>query len=211
MKEEKRRSEILKFFKKSFGDPKTELNFENSFQLLISVMLSAQSTDKKVNEITPALFKAYPDPGKLMKAPLSKVEALIRQVNYHKTKARHLIATAKILFEKHKSQIPSTREDLEELPGVGSKTASVVLSELGHDYAFPVDTHVYRVSRMLGFATSSTREKVGKELCEIFPKKSWHHLHHWLIFHGRRTCVARNPKCSECGVSKLCPSAKIDN
>lgn len=197
--------ELLRLLKKEYGVPQTELNYSDSFQLLISVMLSAQSTDKKVNEITPALFENYPDPLSLSKARLSKVESLIRQVNYYKTKSRHLIETSKILVRNYSSAIPETHEELISLPGVGNKTANVILSELGIDYAFPVDTHVFRVSKRLGLASSATRDKVEKELCLRFPKKRWHELHHWLIFHGRRVCVARTPKCSECLLSELCP------
>jgi endonuclease-3 len=197
--------ELLRLLKKEYGAPKTELNYADSFQLLISVMLSAQSTDKKVNEITPALFENYPDPLTLSKARLSKVESFIRQVNYYKTKSRHLIETSKILVKNFSSTIPKTHEELISLPGVGNKTANVILSELGLDYAFPVDTHVFRVSRRLGLASSTSRDKVEKELCARFPKNRWQELHHWLIFHGRRVCVARTPKCNSCKLSELCP------
>ncbi len=200
---------LLKRFERLYGQPKTELEFSGSFQLVISVMLSAQSTDKKVNEVTKPLFLKYPSPKELAKAKLGDVEAIIREVNYYKTKARHLIETAKLLVEKWDSEIPKTHEDLISLPGVGNKTANVVLSELGLDYAFPVDTHVYRVSKRLGLASASTRDKVEVELCSRFPKKTWQNLHHWLIFHGRRVCVARKPKCEDCVMLDICPEGNV--
>jgi len=198
---------ILRRLKKAYGEPKTELNYNNSFELLISVMLSAQSTDKKVNEVTPVLFGRFPEIPILAEAKVSDIEKIIREVNYHKTKARHLVLTSQILRDRFSSEIPRTHDDLLTLPGVGNKTANVVLSELKIDYALPVDTHVFRVSKRLGLAFSDNRDKVEKELCEQFPKKRWHELHHWLIFHGRRVCNARNPKCSECTLSDICPTA----
>lgn len=200
------KEKLLRKLKKEYGEPGTELHYENSFQLLISVMLSAQSTDKKVNEITPALFSKYPDCKRLAKAKIDVIESLIRQINYHKTKARHLIMTSQILNEKFGGEIPSTHEELTSLPGVGNKTANVILSELGIAYAFPVDTHVFRVARRLGLASSTTRDKVEQELCKEFPKERWRELHHWLIYHGRRVCGARSPKCAgDCVVSDICP------
>ena len=202
---------LLKSLEKLYGQqPKTELEFEGPYQLLISVMLSAQSTDKKVNEVTKPLFAKYPSPKLLSVAKLIDVEKIIREVNYYKTKARHLIATAKLLEEKWGSEIPKTHNDLTSLPGVGNKTANVVLSELGLDYAFPVDTHVFRVSKRLGLASANTRDKVEVELCSRFPKKTWQNLHHWLIFHGRRVCVARSPRCAECVLRGICPEVTDD-
>jgi endonuclease-3 len=197
---------LLQELESLYGTPRTELDFEGPFQLLISVMLSAQSTDKKVNEVTKILFKKYPSPLSLSRAKLIDVENIIREVNYYKTKAKHLIETAKLLVEKWNSDIPETHEDLISLPGVGNKTANVVLSELGLAYALPVDTHVFRVSKRLGLANANTRDKVESELCSRFPKENWQKLHHWLIFHGRRVCMARSPKCVECTLLKKCPS-----
>lgn len=197
---------LLKDFESLYGTPRTELEFEGPFQLLISVMLSAQSTDKKVNEVTKILFKKYPTPLSLSKGKLTDIEAVIREVNYYKTKAKHLIETAKLLVDNWNSEIPETHQDLISLPGVGNKTANVVLSELGLAYALPVDTHVFRVSKRLGLASANTRDKVESELCSRFPKENWQNLHHWLIFHGRRVCMARSPKCNECTLLKKCPS-----
>lgn len=198
---------LLQELESLYGTPRTELDFEGPFQLLISVMLSAQSTDRKVNEVTKVLFKKYPQSINLAKASILEVENIIREVNYYKTKARHLIETARLLVEKWNCDIPKTHEDLISLPGVGNKTANVVLSELGLAYALPVDTHVFRVSKRLGLASANTREKVESELCSRFPKENWQNLHHWLIFHGRRVCIARRPKCVECTLLKNCPSS----
>jgi endonuclease-3 len=199
------KSLLLKLLKKEYGIPKTELNFNSPFELLISVMLSAQSTDKKVNEVTSVLFKKYPTAKELSKAKVRDVENIIREVNYYKTKAKHLVLTSNILIETYSGKLPRTHEQLILLPGVGNKTANVVMSELKLGYAFPVDTHVFRVSKRLGLAISSNRDKVEKELCEKFPEKRWHELHHWFIFHGRRVCMARNPKCDLCILNKICP------
>jgi endonuclease-3 len=201
------KKKLLAIFAKLYRNPESELNFQNQYQLLISVMLSAQSTDKKVNEITPALFQMYPGFTTLQFAKLSDVEERIRQVNYYKTKSRHLIATAQKVCKDFKGRVPRTHEKLTSLPGVGNKTANVILSELGITPAFPVDTHVFRVSKRLGLASANTRDKVEEQLKTTFEPEIWRSLHHWLIFHGRRVCKASNPLCGECPFSALCPSA----
>jgi endonuclease-3 len=202
------KSLLLRRLKGVYGEPYTQLNYSDPFQLLVAVMLSAQSTDKKVNEITPGLFSEYPDAFSLSGASAADVEVLIRQVNYHKTKARHLIETARLIVNEHDGSVPSTHEQLVALPGVGNKTASVILSELKITPALPVDTHVFRVSRRLGLASANDRDKVAAELCKEFPKSRWYELHHWLIYHGRSLCVARNPKCSACFLDDICPSSE---
>ncbi len=171
-------------------------------------MLSAQSTDKKVNEVTPELYRRFPHFRDLQHAKVKEIESLIREVNYHKTKAKHLIATSVRVCDVYSGKVPRTHEDLTSLPGVGNKTANVVLSELKITPAFPVDTHVYRVSRRLGLASANTRDKVELELREEFEPQIWRNLHHWLIFHGRRVCKAQRPLCSECDLRKICPSAE---
>ncbi len=205
--EKREKSLLLRRLKQVYGDPYTQLNYKTPFQLLIAVMLSAQSTDKKVNEITPQLFSEFPDAYALSKAPLKRVEGLIREVNYYKTKARHLIETAKILVCDFQGEIPRTRELLLSLPGVGNKTASVILSELKITPAMPVDTHVFRVSHKLGLASANDRDKVAEELCREFPKSRWYELHHWLIYHGRSVCIARRPQCEACFLKDICPSS----
>jgi endonuclease III len=200
----RQKSVLLRRLKKAYGEPFTQLNYSTPFQLLVAVMLSAQSTDKKVNEITPQLFKKYPDADALSQATIKTVESLIRQVNYHKTKARHLIETAKLLVQDYHGEPPRTHELLTTLPGVGNKTASVILSELKITPAMPVDTHVFRVSRRLGLASAGDRDKVATELCNEFSPSRWYELHHWLIYHGRNVCIARNPRCEECFLNDLC-------
>lgn len=195
---------LIQEFSSLYGEPKSELNYNSPFELLIAVMLSAQSTDKKVNEVTPVLFSKYKNAKELSKAKVSEIEKIIREVNYYKTKSKHVVETSKIIHEKYKDKLPKTHEELIELPGVGNKTANVILSELGFGYAFPVDTHVFRVAKRIGLASSTTRDKVEEELCHVFKKEDWHHMHHWLIYHGRRVCNARNPSCDTCRISKIC-------
>lgn len=202
-----RKQALLREFARLYPDPQSELRFSNDYQLIVSVILSAQCTDKKVNEVTPALFKRYPSFRKLSQAKLSDVEILIRPVNYYRTKAKNLIAMAKSVCEQYRSRLPQTREELTALHGVGRKTASVILSEKGIEPAFPVDTHVFRVSRRLKLARSRDRDTVEKQVKVKFPPNTWRELHHWLIFHGRRVCKAQRPLCSQCTLSALCPSS----
>jgi endonuclease III len=198
--------ELLDVFLELYPNPESELHFRGSFQLLISVMLSAQCTDKKVNDVTPILFKKYPNAKKLSEASLADIEAIIRPINYYKTKAKHLIHTAQALVAEHGGKVPTSRTSLTALAGVGQKTANVVLGELDIEPAFPVDTHVFRVSKRLGLAQSEKREQVEEELKALFPPTTWRPLHHWLIFHGRRVCKAQSPQCSQCSLSHGCPS-----
>ena len=206
---EAKKSKLLKIFEELYPDPQSELNFKNDYQLLISVILSAQCTDKKVNQVTPELFSSFKNFKQLGEAKLSKVEQIIRQVNYYKTKSKNIIKTAEIITEKYRGKLPLTREELEALPGVGRKTTSVVLSEKDIEPAFPVDTHVFRVSRRLKLATRTDRDKVEEQVRTKFDPKHWRPLHHWLIFHGRRVCKAQTPLCGNCSLSDLCPSAEI--
>ncbi len=201
------KKKLIKIFAELYPDPQSELNFKNDYQLLISVILSAQCTDKKVNQVTPTLFKSYPNFKQLALAKVNEVENIIRAVNYYKTKSKNIIATAKHVTEEHRGKLPVTRQALEALPGVGRKTASVVLSEKGIEPAFPVDTHVFRVSKRLGLAESDKRDKVEEEVKQAFTPSLWRELHHWLIFHGRRVCKANRPLCSSCALNKMCPSS----
>ena len=190
-----------------YPEPRSELNFANHYQLLISVMLSAQCTDKKVNQVTPELFGSYSSFVTLSQAKLKDVERIIRPINYFKTKSKNLIATAKEVMERFDGEVPETHEELTSLPGVGNKTANVVLGELGIEPTIAVDTHVFRVSNRLGIAKGKTPLAVEQELKQRFPIESWRELHHRLIFHGRRVCKAQNPQCKECELSRDCPSA----
>lgn len=187
-----------------YPNPKSELDFCNDYQLIVAVILSAQCTDKKVNQVTPELFQFYADFISLAKANLKSIEKIIRPINYYKTKAKNLIAMAKLVVSKHATDLPTTRQALEELPGVGRKTASVILSEKGIEPALAVDTHVFRVSKRLGLANSEKREAVEDEIKSHFPPSLWQNVHHWLILHGRRVCKAQRPLCEECQLNKIC-------
>lgn len=197
---------LLKTFNRLYPEPRSELNFKNPYQLLVSVVLSAQCTDKKVNETTPELFKQYPSFAALAKGTLPSIEKIIRPINYYKTKARNLSKLAQAIVVEHGGETPKSREGLMSLPGVGRKTANVVLCELGVEKTLPVDTHVFRVSKRLGLAHGKTPDEVEEELRTQFPSRYWRDLHHWLIFHGRRICKAARPLCADCALNKLCPS-----
>lgn len=199
---------LLKALETLYPEAASELSFRNEYQLVVCVVLSAQCTDKKVNQVSPLLFKAAPDFRTLANAKLSVIEEIIRPVNYYKTKAKNLIALGKKVLENFHGKLPISREDLITLPGVGRKTANVVLCEQGNSAALPVDTHVLRLSNRLGLSNGSTPEKVEEDLSRTFPSSTWRELHHRLIFHGRRVCKARNPLCQECSLRKLCPFYK---
>jgi len=204
--EQIRRDTVLKILATLYPNAETELVFGTDFELLIAVVLSAQCTDKKVNEVTPELFRRYSSPDKLSRAHLATIEKILRPVNYYKTKAKHLLSLAKKLVTEHDGKIPKTHEELIKLAGVGNKTANVVLSELGLANTFPVDTHVFRVSKRLGLSEGNTREDVERSLKERISQIYWRKLHHQLIFHGRRVCTAQRPHCLSCPLAQHCLS-----
>ncbi|NDC36473.1 MAG: endonuclease III [Proteobacteria bacterium] len=208
-KAQRRSTTVLQELQLLYPDASSELNFTNEFELVVSVVLSAQCTDKKVNEVTPILFAQYPDFPSLARARLASVEKIIRPVNYYRTKAKHLIELAKLVGEEFNGILPRTIEQLVTLPGVGRKTASVVVSELGSGHALAVDTHVFRVSQRLGLAAGKNVVDIEEDLKIRFPAEVWRTLHHCLILHGRRTCKAQRPLCNECRLAKLCPSARV--
>lgn len=187
-----------------YPNPKTELNFNNSFELLIAVILSAQCTDARVNLVTPFLFKKYPTPQKLSKAPQEKVEAIIHSCGFYKAKARNIIKASQDLVEKFNGEIPDSLESLISLAGVGRKTASVVLNQAFDMPAIAVDTHVARVSQRLGWTRHEDPVKIEFDLRELLPEKLWSIVNTLLILHGRRTCKARSPLCAECPVTLYC-------
>lgn len=196
---------ILTVLEQMFPDAKAELNYSNNFELLVAVVLSAQTTDVAVNNVTPALFKKYPNPALLSLAKQEEVEQLIKSIGLYRNKARHLVGLSKQLMEKHNGIVPNKRKDLEALPGVGRKTANVVLANAFRIPTLAVDTHVKRVSIRLGLAKkNSTPEQVEESLYEIFPQNTWIKLHHQLIFFGRYQCLARNPKCYSCLLYDIC-------
>jgi endonuclease-3 len=199
----------LSTFEKLYPTPGSELVFHNAYQLLVSVILSAQCTDKKVNEVTPTLFAKFPGFAELSSAKLTAIEKIIRPINYYKTKAKNLKAMATKIIEEFEGEIPKTHELITKLAGVGNKTANVVLGELKIVHTLPVDTHVFRVSRRLGLAIGKNVGEVEKELKSIFPSHLWRNLHHWLILHGRRICKAQRPLCEACTLISICPTGKI--
>lgn len=198
--------EILRRLATCYPNPRTELNHETPFQLLVATILSAQSTDKGVNKVTPALFSAYPDMETMAKATPEALYPYIGRLGLFRNKARAIVGTARMLLEYHDGQVPRTLEALQALPGVGRKTANVVMSNAFGIPAIAVDTHVFRVSRRLGLADGKTPQQVEIQLMERIPKKDWSDAHHWLILHGRRVCSARKPACADCVLNDVCPS-----
>jgi len=205
MKKQARYKAIISWFKDNMPDAATELNYENPFQLLISTMLAAQCTDKRVNIITPALFEAFPTPEVLAASNKETVFEYIKTVSYPNSKSKHLVEMAQLLVRDYKGQVPSKMEDLLKLPGVGRKTANVIASIAFDIPAMAVDTHVFRVSNRMGLTDNSkTPLETEKELTKYIPRKLWSKAHHWLILHGRYVCVARKPKCDACGLQDYC-------
>jgi endonuclease-3 len=202
----KRVAAILKRLKRLYPEAHCELNFKSPFQLLVATILSAQCTDKSVNAATPGLFKRFPTPQKLAVAGQSEVEGLIRSIGLFRNKAKNIIGAARSLMERHSGEVPQEMEALVELPGVGRKTANVVRFNGFGLPGLPVDTHVLRVGKRLGLFKSENPVDVEKILGALVPAKLWGLCSHWLIWHGRRVCHARNPRCGECGLNSLCPS-----
>lgn len=199
---------VIERLRKVHPDAHCELNHSNPFELLLATILSAQCTDARVNMVTPALFKKYPTPQKLAKATLPDVEDLIKSINFYKNKSKSLIGCAQMLVEKYKGDIPRTVEELEELPGVGRKTANVVLGNAFNiNTGIVVDTHVKRTAHLLGLTKETDPAKVEVDLMKLFPNDTWCDLSHLLIFLGRRTCIARRPQCDLCSLKDVCPAS----
>ncbi|MCM2349598.1 MAG: endonuclease III [Bacteriovoracaceae bacterium] len=198
---------VYERLKKVHPDAHCELNHSNPFELLLATILSAQCTDARVNIVTPALFKRFPTPEKLAKARLEEVEDIIKSINFFRNKSKSLIGCAQMLVEKHQSDIPRTVEELSELPGVGRKTANVVLGNAFNiNTGIVVDTHVKRTAHLLGLTKQTDPVKVEIDLMKLFPNEQWTDLSHLLIFLGRRTCVARRPQCDLCNLKDVCAS-----
>jgi endonuclease-3 len=196
--------QIFSTFSAINPSPETELYYTNNFTLLIAVVLSAQMTDKGVNLATKDLFAKYDSPTKILALGLDGLKEHIKSINYYHTKAKNIIALSQILVEKYHSSVPDNMDDLMTLPGVGRKTANVVMNCAFGAHVMPVDTHVFRVATRLGVAVGATPEKVEQELLTNIPAKWLGHAHHWLVLHGRYICKARKPLCEECPVSKWC-------
>lgn len=196
---------LIERFSKSMPDAKSELNFESPFQLLVAVILSAQCTDKRVNMTTPALFAAMPDAAAMASHSVEDIYSYIKSISYPNNKAKHLQAMAQALVEKFSGQVPDNMDDLLQLPGVGRKTASVILICAFNKPAMPVDTHVFRVSNRIGLTTNSkTPAETEKVLLKHFPEELLPIAHHWLILHGRYVCKAVKPLCENCIITDIC-------
>jgi len=206
MTKKQRYEAVIAYFEEAMPVAETELHFANDFQLLVAVMLSAQCTDKRVNMVTPALFEAFPTPAAMAAASEEAVLAYVKSVSYPNSKAKHLVEAARQLVERFGGQVPDTLEELTSLPGVGRKTANVMMSVVFGKAAMAVDTHVFRVSHRLGLVSEKAKTPlaVELELIKYFPEALIPKAHHWLILHGRYVCTALKPHCMECGLQKTC-------
>ncbi len=195
---------VLNILDKEYPDAGTQLHYNDLFQLLVAVVLSAQCTDKQVNRVTPALFARYPDASSMAQAELNDLKDLIKGVGLYHSKARHLKQTAQILVSQYEGQVPNTFEQLLELPGVGRKTANVIIAVGFDGPGLGVDTHVHRVANRLGLVNTKDRNRTEKELKAIIDPERWNRAHHLLIWHGRQVCKARRPNCAACVLQELC-------
>ena len=202
---------VIDWFEKNMPVAETELNYEDPYELLVAVILSAQCTDKRVNMVTPRLFERFPTVEQMSKAEFDDIEPLIRSISFANNKTRHLMGMSKMLMEKYNGEIPSTVEELVELPGVGRKTANVITSVIFNQPNMAVDTHVFRVSARIGLTTNAkTPLQTEMQLLKYIPTGLVHKAHHWLILHARYICVARRPKCEECGLKPVCKFYQTD-
>ena len=213
MKKQVRYQGVIDYFLANVPIAETELTYDNPFQLLVAVILSAQCTDKRVNLTTPGIFKKYPDPASMSKASFDDLFPLVRSISYPNNKTKHLIGMSQLLMDVFNGEVPMTIEDLVKLPGVGRKTANVITSVIDQQPNMAVDTHVFRVSRRVGLVpmTAKTPLAVEKDLIKNIPAILVHKAHHWLILHGRYTCLARSPKCDTCGITDFCKYYEKEN
>ncbi len=211
MKLQERYDRILDYFRREQGDVDTELNYGSTFQLLVAVVLSAQCTDKRVNIITPALFRAYPDAQAMAQAEEYEVYEYVKSVSYPNAKAKHLVELSQMLVNDYQGEVPSDMNHLLRLPGVGRKTANVMLAVAFSQSAMPVDTHVYRVSHRLGLvpSTANTPFKVEQSLVKHIPADDMCRAHHWLLLHGRYVCKSQKPMCTKCPFDSFCPKKTL--
>lgn len=213
MTTKERYQSVIDYFFVHAPDAETELIYDNPFQLLVAVILSAQCTDKRVNLTTPSIFEKYPDAESMSKATFDELFPLIKSISYPNNKTKHLIGMAQKLVNEFNREVPLTVDELVKLPGVGRKTANVITSVVDEQPNMAVDTHVFRVSKRIGLVkqTATTPLAVEKELIKHFPTELIHKAHHWLILHGRYICVARAPKCRECGLQHCCKYFEKNN
>ena len=199
----------LRILEETYAGAVPQLKFDSPFELLVAVILSAQCTDKRVNEVTKILFPIANTPEKILQLGQSKLEEIIRPCGYFRAKAKHIVGTSKLLLSDYGGEVPSEFDELIKLPGVGRKTANVVTSVAFKNPAIAVDTHVFRLSNRMKLAEGKTPLEVETGLQKIIPREKWSDAHHWLIWHGREICSARKPKCEICPMSKVCPSSTI--
>jgi endonuclease-3 len=205
MTKKERYQQVIAYFQEHAPNAETELLYDNPFQLLVAVILSAQCTDKRINATTPAIFSKYPDPETMSTATPEEMFKLIRSISYPNNKSKHLVGMAKMLMDNFNGIVPMTVNELVKLPGVGRKTANVITSVIDEQPNMAVDTHVFRVSARLGLTTAAkTPVAAEKQLIKHLPKEFVYRAHHWLILHGRYICVARKPKCDQCGLTSVC-------
>lgn len=206
----KRGPVILDRLDEAYPDAKIALRYSNAWELLVATILSAQSTDKKVNEVTATFFPRYPGPKEVAEAPIEELEEHLRPTGFFRQKSRNVQASARHILEHHEGEVPKTMEELLELPGVARKTANVVLSNAFDVHAgIVVDTHVRRISRRLGLTAQDDPVKIERDLVELFPQERWLQVSDLFIAHGRRTCDAQRPRCEDCPVEELCPSSQV--
>ena len=205
-----RAEEIYALLAEEYPDAHCELDHRNAFELAVATILSAQTTDVRVNMVTPELFRRFPTPEQLAEAPQEEVEEIVRSTGFFRNKARNIIGFADALVEEHRGDIPRSIEELAAMPGVGRKTANVILGNaFDINEGVVVDTHVKRLAHRMGLTRETTPEKVERDLMPLFPREKWTMLSHLLIWHGRRVCDARKPACERCVVSHLCPSSRV--
>jgi endonuclease-3 len=204
---------FVEHFSTRFPEAETELHYSNPFELLVAVVLSAQCTDKRINQVTPALFKRFPDAKSLAESSVEEIFSYIRSVSYPNNKAKHLLGLGQKITDQFAGEVPETMEDLQSLPGVGRKTANVIASVIYNQPAMAVDTHVFRVSQRLGLVpkTANTPLKVEMALIKNLPDEVIATAHHWLILHGRYICLARTPQCSKCDITHFCAFYQKNN
>ncbi|MDT8341206.1 MAG: endonuclease III [Longimicrobiales bacterium] len=205
-----RAAEVYRLLSEAYPDAHCELDHGGAFELAVATILSAQTTDERVNQVTPELFRRFPDARALAAAPLEEVEGIIRSTGFFRNKARNIVGFARALVEAHGGEVPDALDVLTGLPGVGRKTANVILGNaFGANEGVVVDTHVKRLAHLLGFTAHTAPDKVERDLMPLFPREDWTMLSHLLIWHGRRVCDARRPACERCVLSHLCPSSRV--
>ncbi|WP_427338775.1 endonuclease III [Caloranaerobacter sp. DY30410] len=196
--------EVLKILQELYPNAKSELNYSNAFELLIATILAAQCTDKRVNQVTEELFKKYKSPEDYIKLTEEELGEMIKSCGFYRNKSKNILKACEILIKEYNGEVPDSREELVKLPGVGRKTANVVLSNAFGKDAIAVDTHVFRVSNRIGLASSDNVYDTERDLMRNIPRRLWSDAHHWLIYHGRRVCKARKPKCEICPLTRYC-------